>query len=282
MPGRFIGRSALAGLVLAASAASAQAPAPGYRLAAADVARIEAELRAKAKAENAPAGLAYVMKQGPFALRMDVRSGPAPDVHAYPTQGEFFMILSGTGAVSMGGRLVDPHLQGEELRAPTSTGGQAYTVGPGDVLLIAENTPFSITKVNGELVLATVHLPHPAAPAPAQQGPASQGAHAFISGKAIAGIAAGSPKAAPLLSAGPFASRLEVFSGPSPADWSGGLGAQLFLCLSGSGVMTLGGQTYPVAKGDFILLPEGAPRSIQKTDGKLVLLSMPLPRPAAE
>ena len=275
MARRFILGFALAGLTLGASMASAQAPATGYRLAAADVTRIEAELRAKAKAENAPAGLAYVMNQGPFALRMDVRNGPATDVHTYPTQGELFMILEGTGAVTLGGRLVDPHPRGEELRAATSTGGRAYAVGPGDVLLIAENTPFGITKVNGELILATVHLPHPAA-----RAPAAKRQRAYISGKEIAAIAAGSPRAAPLVSAGPFASRLEVISGRSPAGWSGPLDAQLFLCLSGSGTMTLGGQTYPVAKGDFMLLPQRVPRSVQKTDGKLVLLSMPLPRPA--
>ena len=274
MARRFIGGLALTGLVLTAFPTSAQAPAPGYRLSAAEVVRLDDGLRAKARAAKAPAGLDYVMTQGAYALRLDVRNGPAPDVHTYPTQSELFMILSGSGAATVGGRLVDPHVEGEQLRAPTSTGGKPLTFGPGDVLLIDENTPFGITRVDGELILATVHLPHPAG-----RTTAPTGQNAFITGPAIAKLSAGRPGARPLVSAGPFATRLEVLSGPSPKGWSEA-GAQLYLCLSGSGTMTLGGQAYPVAKGDFILLPEGVARSVRKTDGKLVLLSMPLPHPA--
>jgi len=78
--------------------------------------------------------------------------------------------------------------------------------------------------------------------------------------------------------------------------------AELFYVVDGSGTMVTGGklmnptrngdnQTAPsieggtskrVAKGDFILVPEGTPHWFSKIDGELTLMSLHLPRTAAK
>jgi mannose-6-phosphate isomerase-like protein (cupin superfamily) len=104
----------------------------------------------------------------------------------------------------------------------------------------------------------------------------------------------------PLLAQGPFRANMEWRNTPATAVNLHENDAELFVVVEGAGTMTLGGTLvdakrngtnlsaptatggtpYKLAKGDMIMVPENTGHSVTAVDGKLVLMSLHLPRPA--
>jgi mannose-6-phosphate isomerase-like protein (cupin superfamily) len=105
----------------------------------------------------------------------------------------------------------------------------------------------------------------------------------------------------PLLLQGAFKANMEYRNAAATSVNIHETEAELFVVIEGAGTMTLGGTLinptrngtnlsaptaqggtpYKLSKGDLILVPENTAHSVTQVEGKLVLMSMHLPRPAA-
>jgi mannose-6-phosphate isomerase-like protein (cupin superfamily) len=149
------------------------------------------------------------------------------------------------------------------------------------------------------LLLATTAAAQ--APAPAPQPPlstfANSGEIAALIAKAQQGT--GPAIVQPVIGLAPYRANLEYRTGVSTAS-THELDAELFYVLDGSGVVVIGGKLVgetrtnasnlrgdsvdggtarPVAKGDIFLVPENTPHWFSQVGGRLVLISMHVPRP---
>ena len=155
--------AAMPGWSQAAPAPVVAPPAPTY-VSAADIAAMIA------KAEQDPRAATAVITQpllqlSPYRPIIHRRTTPAgADLHE--KQAEFFMVVRGSGTLTTGGRLVRPASPpGAPLPPASIEGGIDRKVGQGDFFVVPENTPHQFTKVDGELVLISMHVPRPV-PAP--------------------------------------------------------------------------------------------------------------------
>lgn len=110
-----------------------------------------------------------LLLQDGHRVTMEWRNTAQKGVHAHLTDAEMFVILEGSGTLSIGGTLVNPKLQpagpyeGPTLSADTVVGATEYQVSKGDMLMIPENTAHYVSQVNGKLVLWSMIMPRPAA-----------------------------------------------------------------------------------------------------------------------
>jgi mannose-6-phosphate isomerase-like protein (cupin superfamily) len=136
-----------------------------------------AELIAKSEAATKsgvrlPSGA--MLASGPYRADMLYRATPQDNSDVHPTDAELFVVIEGSGAMLMGGKLINPTPRGASFTSPTTEGGTEYRLNKGDMILVPENTPHRISAVTGaNLVVMTVHLAHPA-PAPVPAAPSAQ------------------------------------------------------------------------------------------------------------
>lgn len=128
-----------------------------------------------------------LLLQNGYRVTMEWRNSPQPSVHAHITDAEMFVIIEGSGTLTLGGTLVNPRLspagpyEGPTLSADTVKDGVQYKVSKGDMIMIPENTAHRVSQVDGKLVLWSVILPHqtaastPAATATAPSTPPAPG-----------------------------------------------------------------------------------------------------------
>lgn len=134
-----------------------------------DIIRRIAEDDALVAAGKATDGEPLVM-QGPFRATMEWRNTAQNNVNVHTTDAEMFVILEGSGTMLLGGTLVDPHeahsfaWEGPTLTAATVKDAKEYPVKKGDMIMIPPNTAHTVSKVNGKLVLWSMHMPMPGTP----------------------------------------------------------------------------------------------------------------------
>jgi len=113
-----------------------------------------------------------LLQSGPFRAGMEYHTVADTSYAVHETAAELFVVLDGSGTLSMGGTLVSPTTRhGTNLSAATAEGVIAVKLVKGDMALVPENTPHAITEVDGALVLMTLHMPVPP-PAPPAAVPA--------------------------------------------------------------------------------------------------------------
>lgn len=168
-----------------------------------------------------------------------------------------------------------------------------------------------ITVTVGSSLLSMAAIAQTPAPAmPAGNAAAANADRPYISAAEIADRSAKAEAAAksktpynggPLLAAGSFRANMEWRDAPATAVNIHETDAELFVVVEGNGTMTLGGtlvnptrngtnlsaasvtggKQYKLAKGDMVLVPENTAHAVTAVDGKLVMMSLHLPRPAA-
>ena len=155
------------------------------------------------------------------------------------------------------------------------------------------------------LAAATTALALVAIPAQAQ-APAAPEMKTFTSSADVQALIANARKihkaeptvTQPILSLAPYRASLEYRTATGPAAVHE-KEAELFYVIEGSGTLTTGGklkeekrqnptnlggtgidggQSRTVAKGDFIIVPEGAPHQYSDIKGELILMSLHVPR----
>jgi mannose-6-phosphate isomerase-like protein (cupin superfamily) len=168
---------ALALLVLAGPA-FAQAPAPAAPptplpaplsappklfASSADVQALIARARMQQKPDQ-PNLVQPIVSLAPYRANLEHRTGVGPAA-VHEKEAELFYVIDGSGVLTTEGRLVNAkRTNPENLSGASIEGGIARPVAKGDVIFVPEGVPHWFNRVNGELILMSLHVPRSGAP----------------------------------------------------------------------------------------------------------------------
>jgi mannose-6-phosphate isomerase-like protein (cupin superfamily) len=142
------------------SAAWAQQPAPPTKTysSAADV----QALLAKAKADHKD-GQAIVIERilqlAPYGANMEYRTAVGPAA-VHEKEAEMFYVIDGSGTLTTGGKLTNEKATNPGNMTGTGIeGGKSQMLSKGDFAIVPENTPHWFSKIDGAIVLMSIHMP---------------------------------------------------------------------------------------------------------------------------
>ena len=150
-----------AAAALAQQRASQTAPAaPKLFASAADV----TAMMAKAKSERKPDQVNFIqpiVQLAPYNANLEYRAGGlAAPASVHEREAEMFYVVDGSGTLVTGGKLVgETRTNPDNLSGTAIDGGTVQNVGKGDFFIVPEKTPHWFSKINGTLVLMSIHLP---------------------------------------------------------------------------------------------------------------------------
>ena len=153
--------SGIAIISLLASSSMAQQPAPAAKTYT-SAAEINA-LIAKAKSErkgDAPIVQENILRLDPYSAGLEYRGAVGPAA-VHETEAEFFYVIDGSATMITGGKLTGEKRNGENLTGTAIEGGTPRTVGKGDFIVVPENTAHWFSKIDGTLVLMSLHVKRP-------------------------------------------------------------------------------------------------------------------------
>ena len=150
----------LAGGIGAQSGSPSAAPAPKQFASGADV----TAMIARAKRERKPDQANFVqpiVQLAPYTANLEYRVGDVEaTASAHDTEAELFYVIEGTGTLVTGGTLRDERRTNPANRTGSAIdGGSSRVLAKGDYVLVPEGAPHWFTKVNGTLVMMSLHLP---------------------------------------------------------------------------------------------------------------------------
>ena len=162
-------RLAIFALMLATAATVAQLPAqqPAKQAkqpkatktytSAADITAMMAKAKNERKADQANL-IQGILNLAPYSANLEYRGAVGPAA-AHEKEAEMFYVIDGGGTLVTGGKLVGETRNGDNLSGTTIDGGTDQNVGKGDFFIVPQNTPHWFSKINGTLVLMSIHLP---------------------------------------------------------------------------------------------------------------------------
>jgi mannose-6-phosphate isomerase-like protein (cupin superfamily) len=126
---------------------------------AADVTAMIAKAKADRKDE---ANIAQTMiALAPYNVSLEYRASVGPAA-VHDTEAELFYIVDGSATLVTGGKLTnEKRTNAENLTGTGIEGGQSRHVAKGDFVMVPEHTPHWFSKIDGTVVLMSLHLPHP-------------------------------------------------------------------------------------------------------------------------
>ncbi len=120
------------------------------------------DLIAKAKAERkegAPTTIQKIQGLAPLAANVEYRTGVGP-ANVHEKEGEFFIILEGSGTLTLGGKLKDEkRVNDANISGAAIEGGTATKLTKGDFAVAPPGTPHWFNVIDGTLILISVHYP---------------------------------------------------------------------------------------------------------------------------
>jgi mannose-6-phosphate isomerase-like protein (cupin superfamily) len=156
-------------LTLLTTAATAQQPAAPSAQAvktftsSADINAMIAKAKSERK-ENQPLVAQNILRLAPYkdaSLEYRASVGPAA---VHEKEAEYFYVIDGSATLVTGGKLVgETRTNPENLTGTAIDGGASQNVAKGDFIVVPENTPHWFSKINGTVVLMSLHVPRPAA-----------------------------------------------------------------------------------------------------------------------
>lgn len=163
-------RLAILALMFATAAAvsqlPAQAPAKQEKqpkatktyTSAADITAMMAKAKNERKADQANFGQA-ILQLAPYGANMEYRSAVPQAAAVHEKEAEMFYVIDGSGTLVTGGKLVGETRNGDNLTGTAIDGGNTQNVAKGDFFIVPEKTPHWFSKINGTLVLMSLHVP---------------------------------------------------------------------------------------------------------------------------
>ena len=147
-------------LAIFAAVGSAQAPALKTFASAADV----SAMITKAKSERKPDQANFVqalLREAPYTANLEYRvQGLNTPPLSHENEAEFIYVVEGAGTLTTGGKLRDEkRANAKNLTGTALEGGNARRIEKGDYILVPESTPHAFTKVEGTLVIVSLHVP---------------------------------------------------------------------------------------------------------------------------
>lgn len=155
-------------LTLIASAAVAQQPAAQMPVEAmktfsssSDVMALIAKAKSERK-EGQPTVSESILLLPPYAAHLEYRAAVGT-ASVHERDAELMYVIEGTATITTGGKLVNAkRTNADNLSGTAIEGGISRDVAKGDYFIIPENTPHWFGKINGTLILMTLHLPRTA------------------------------------------------------------------------------------------------------------------------
>ena len=132
---------------------AAAAPLQGGLVTAAELAAIAAR---QSKDRN---GNQVFLQLAPYNVTMEHRVNVPQNAAVHEKEAELFYVVEGTGTMVVGGKLVNPTRNGDNLTGPSSEGGTPNRLAKGDFLLVKEGDAHWFSKIDSEMTLMTLHLP---------------------------------------------------------------------------------------------------------------------------
>ena len=147
---------------LFASAALAQqpaAPSPKTYTSAAEITALIAKAKSERK-NDAPIVQENILRLDPYSAGLEYRGAVGPAA-IHEKEAEFFYVIDGSATMITGGKLTEEKRNGDNLTGTGIEGGTPRTIGKGDFIVVPENTAHWFSKIDGTLVLMSLHVKRP-------------------------------------------------------------------------------------------------------------------------
>ena len=148
--------------LLAGIAAAQSAPAMKTYTSASEIQGLIAKAKADKKG-NQPTVAEPILRLAPYGANLEYRSAVGPAA-VHETEAEMFYVIDGSGTLVTGGKLTGetgPAKNGNR-NGTGIDGGNTQNVAKGDFVIVPQNTPHWFSKINGTLVLMSLHVPRTA------------------------------------------------------------------------------------------------------------------------
>jgi mannose-6-phosphate isomerase-like protein (cupin superfamily) len=116
--------------------------------------------KAKAQRKDEPIIPQTLLALAPYNVSLEYRASVgAAAVHE--TEAELFYVVDGAATLVTGGKLAaEKRTNAENLTGTGIDGGESRHVAKGDFVIVPEGTPHWFSKIDGTVVLMSLHLPH--------------------------------------------------------------------------------------------------------------------------
>jgi mannose-6-phosphate isomerase-like protein (cupin superfamily) len=102
-----------------------------------------------------------ILRLAPYNANLEYRAAVGPAA-VHVKEAELFYVIDGSGTLTTGGKLVNGKQTNPDNSQGTAIeGGSARNVAKGDFIIVPENTPHWFNKINGTLILMSLHVPRP-------------------------------------------------------------------------------------------------------------------------
>jgi mannose-6-phosphate isomerase-like protein (cupin superfamily) len=123
-----------------------------------------AAMMAKAKNERKQDQANFIqslLQLAPYGANLEYRGAVGPAA-VHEKEAELFYVIDGSGTLVTGGKLVgETRPSPDNLNGTAIDGGMTQDVTKCDFFIVPENTPHWFSKINGTLVLMSLHVPRP-------------------------------------------------------------------------------------------------------------------------
>ena len=154
----------MAAAVLTAAAVAQQPGAtPSVKVysSSSDVAAMIAKAKETRK-ENQPIVTDRILQLAPYSANLEYRASVGPAA-VHEKEAEMFYVIDGSATLTTGGKLTAETRNGDNLQGTGIEGGMSRTISKGDFVIVPENTPHWFSKIDGTLVLMSLHVPRTSA-----------------------------------------------------------------------------------------------------------------------
>ncbi len=149
-------------IVMSSPAIAQQAAAPAAAagktmVSAADVTALIA--KAKAERKDQPIIAQSLLQLAPYNVSLEYRASVG-NAAVHETEAELFYIVDGSATLVTGGKLTaEKRTNPENLSGTGIEGGESRHVAKGDFVMVPDHTPHWFSKIDGTVVLMSLHLP---------------------------------------------------------------------------------------------------------------------------
>ena len=154
-------------LTLAAAAALAQQPSGKSGASAMKLFASSADVQAliaKAKSERKEGQATVsqpILQLAPYTASLEYRASVGPAA-VHEKEAEMFYVIDGSATLVTGGKLASETRNGDNLTGTGIEGGSPRQVAKGDFIIVPENTPHWFSKIDGVVILMSLHVPRTA------------------------------------------------------------------------------------------------------------------------
>ena len=151
--------AALSAMALTAQQPGRGAPPPLKEFSSsADVAALIAQAKAERK-DGQPIVTKRILTLAPINASLEYRASVGPAA-VHETEAEMFYVIDGGGTMVTGGKLTEEKLTNPENLSGTGIdNGNSRPVAKGDFIIVAQGVPHWFSKIDGTLVLMSLHIP---------------------------------------------------------------------------------------------------------------------------